>query len=225
MPADQQEVAGDMPTTNSRDEEFMLEAARNVIRMYNASEADKIGSLKYYGALVTAVAALAGGLYRFGESEARDFTIITILLWIVYLIGTAILRKLVAIRVNNVTLSVELGNIYRFFIDRHVELKRYVGKAFSLWHSATPRINVFGSDFMTFIIVLVINTAAAFAACWSTVEAIRLHDAMNSDALIYDLLRYGGMTIAIVGNGVLFWYFRRLADIAPDRHAQRAKGD
>ena len=112
------------------DEAIMLQATQNIIEIHKANEAEKIGCLKYYGFIAMTVVTVTAGIFRFGNDPTRDYVTICALLLLTYLLGLVMLRKLVAIRANIVKLSIEFGNIHKFFIDRYQNLGEYLGKSF-----------------------------------------------------------------------------------------------
>lgn len=147
------------------DDNFMLQAANNVINIYEANESEKAGAFKYYGALVTAIISMTIAVSRFGRGNFQEDFLIAALLFIQYFIGIVILRKLFSIRKNTVMLSVELGNIYRYFGLKYPSVKDHIGKSFKVWDCTTKKINKGGADYFNFLMITIINTSVAIVSC------------------------------------------------------------
>jgi len=152
------------------EDSFMLQAAENVLSIYKANQLEKAGSLKYFGVITTTIVSIVIAFSSFWEPKTQAVTyedkyLTSSLLVLLYFMGLVLLRKLFAIRKNTVVLSVELGNIYRYFTTKYPDVQAYVGKSFRLWaESDTHVINRKGSDYFNFVVVAIISTLALIAS-------------------------------------------------------------
>lgn len=183
------------------DDAVMLQVTKNILEIHKANELEKIGCLKYYGVIVTAVITVSAGIFRFGNTPERDYVLIFFLLLLIHLMGIVILRKLVAIRANIITLSIEFGNAHKFFMARYEEVGKYLGKSFRFYDENVKRINWKGSDAFNYVMIAVVNLAVAIMALWCLVQAIEEEKSVDLSWVIY----IAEPVVVIINGFIFFW--------------------
>jgi hypothetical protein len=194
------------------DDNFMLIAANNVIKIYEANESEKVGSLKYFGALITAIISMVIAITRFGKGVFQEDLLIATLLFIQYFVGIVILRKLFSIRKTTVVLSVELGNIYRYFGGKYPSISGHIGKSFKLWDNTTNKINKGGSDYFNFIMIAIVNTSILIASCMYFVYGLEKYLISKNLVVYADHTIMFLESVIIAMNVILFMWFKKLTD-------------
>ncbi len=113
---------------------------------------------------------IVAGLLKLGTKQAIDYYIMSAFFFILFVVGLIVIRKLIAIRVAEINLSLEMSLKRQYFIEKYPQIDPFVGKYFKiLTKDSITFCKYQSSDFQSILFYALLNCLVLAAGIYCLV--------------------------------------------------------